>query len=725
MCKKCGDIGVDAAVITGKTRGTPEENRQRLRNLKRYKRGQSIAIFNYWSYVYAHDIAEPDLLVIDDADGFESLLNDHYSLTIEREKDRAIWESVVRPLAEHKVYQKLTSFLVGGMSDDYELIYFPHSLNSTEVIKKMILAKGREGVTEDLFHAFDENKDRMHTYLMFVSNDAIILTPQICPASMHPKLRNVKQIVFMSATIGSPEILHKRLGFSKEIKIISDRDLKSSVGTMGKRIIFPLSGISPSSRLSEPVLEATNRILSEFDKALVLCVSYPDAYKMKNYLELCNHSTLLYKTEADVEQFRQMKSGALISAGRFFGVDLSSEACRVCIIPRLPFVLGPTDLLLREVVEDGEFVNEKVSHRLVQCCGRCNRSSSDKAAYFVLDGRLGSDIFGDSKIFNHFPDRMRAETDYGQEYAENGGLEEAIRIAKELMKDKIADFDQEINDRMTEGDISLRALSRPYIKEIEAWHALCERRNYVEAAKAFREAAAKCSEPGLERYQAWLHYLSAFAFHLAATQYQDKAYDDDLLAELGLAIKIGYTSWFSGLQVVVNELTKKATDDKLIIDVESRSFKERVIRTWQEFFATHRTKRETVYQAWEKNCDTLLNGTHNAACVALEVMLELLGFEVRSWRERVGKPDLLAFSVSGKKYVCIIEVKTRDQGGGELGRDEVDQVTGHKSGYQSEYPDQGVYPLVFTNKGGQSATALEKAKNNARILRAPIFVAFM
>ena len=104
--------------------------------------------------------------------------------------------------------------------------------------------------------------------------------------------------------------------------------------------------------------------------------------------------------------------------------------------------------------------------------------------------------------------------------------------------------------------------------------------------------------------------------------------------------------------------------------------------------------------------------------------MAFLGFEVHSHRHERGKPDMLAFSVFGKKYLVVIEVKTKDQGN-ELSRGDVDQVTGHKAGYQSEYPDHLVFPLVFTNKSKVSDTAQEKAQHNARILPASAFVTFM
>lgn len=36
----------------------------------------------------------------------------------------------------------------------------------------------------------------------------------------------------------------------------------------------------------------------------------------------------------------------------------------------------------------------------------------------MLDSRLASDILGEERIYQHFPRRMKAELDFGQEFAE-------------------------------------------------------------------------------------------------------------------------------------------------------------------------------------------------------------------------------------------------------------------------------------------------------------------
>ena len=110
-----------------------------------------------------------------------------------------------------------------------------------------------------------------------------------------------------------------------------------------------------------------------------------------------------------------------------------------------------------------------------------------------------------------------------------------------------------------------------------------------------------------------------------------------------------------------------------------------------------------------------------------------MGFEVHRNYDRENEPDLLLFATTGTRYVCLVEVKTKDekvQKSDEtkpelVGRDGVDQVGGHKPRYQTKYPNWKIYSLLYTNKEGFSDAALSKAQNNVRLLRSIEVVSFL
>lgn len=731
MKRRCEDLGIPSVVITGK-RKTESNIRERKRNIREYKRKYAIGIMNYWAYMMGKDIAMPDVLIIDDADSFENLLIDQYSVVITRKNDRDIYNQILNELSKYRVYQRLETFSFLPSSEDIQLVYFPHAFEIASKIRKILSAKGRSEMSEDLFWSFDRNKDKIHTYLMFVSMWEVIFTPYIIAGSMHEKIRNIPHAIYTSATLGTAERIHKTMGSFDEIMILSERDIKSQVGTMGRRIIFPLSDIS-TGKVDESVLNSIEQIIGTFRKVLVLCNSHSDANRVIDHLQSKGYKTILYKKERDSTLFVNEREGALVTAGRFIGLDLPGEACQVGIVTRMPYVLGPVDILTRDILEDQKYTDEKVSHRLVQGFGRCNRNPGDAAIYFMLDSELAIDMMGNERIYRHFPKQMKAELDYGEEFTDVGGLAKAIEVGQLLLNNKLPDVDKEILDRIRTADNQYATdFQKPFITEVQGWFNLTERQSYLDAAASFAECISLYEKLGVSdplkdvrtRQIAWLHYITAKCYYLAFLFFRNKRYKEQAIEHLNLSMKFGFTSWFAGLQVVVNELKEIKEEEETIFNLEVQNFKESLLRKWNGFYRRNSIGKRKPLKTWEKTRDILLKGTHNAVCDALEQTLELMGFEVTNLKRAIGTPDMIAFSNVGKRYVVIVEVKTKESSD-VIQAGDVDQISGHQQNYQSKYPDRMVYPVVFTNKGSVSETAALKAKKNVRILRSSVFSALM
>jgi Holliday junction resolvase-like predicted endonuclease len=735
MKRRCDDLRIENVVITGRRREDELEDIARARAKRKYARKQAIGIMNYWAYMMGKDIVEPDVLVIDDADSFENLLVSYYGVTVSKQSDPDLWNEIMDELSRESVYKtKIETLRLSETTEETQLIYFTHSNRLLQNLRTSILSKGR-AVSEGLSYDFLRNKGLLHTYLMHIDSDTASFIPFITPGFMHEKLHNVERIILMSATIGRRSSIHREIGSDSELKIITENDVKSKIGTMGKRIIFPLEGIVTSPHEGQ-LLSVTINIYESFGKALILCNSFRDAYLIKSTLESKGHSATIYRKELDSTTFANSKSGALITAGRFVGLDFPGETCRVAIIPKMPYVLGPNDAVMTHLLEDKDYANERVSHRLVQAFGRCNRSPDDCAIYFVLDSRLANDNAADAEVCRFFPRRMKAELDYGQDYAEIGDWARCVDLGKNLLNGKLANFDQEISDRLRDVPVSIVEESDvPYLTEIQAWHDLTIRQNYVNASKQFIECAgyyAKRKDDLSLRKASWFNYLSAFCNYLAYVEYNGEEYRQRALESLRYAVENGKTSWFSGLQTVINELQQKPRlEDAEIVSLELEDFKEKLFRSWREFKDLNSSKKREPKKVWEQIREKLSVGTHGEVCDRLKTAFELMGFEVRKRSAEIGEPDLEVFSTAKSRYVLLVEVKTREQKGKDgkttnlVNRDDVDQIGGHKPRYQASYPGKTIYAMLFTNKDGFSDTAINKAFKSVRLLKSAEFSSFL
>nr|MDG6923381.1 hypothetical protein [Nitrososphaerota archaeon] len=338
MYKRCLDLGIEGAIITGK-RKNETEALARVQNKRKYARKAAIGIMNYWSYMMGDDIPTADILVVDDADFFENFLASYYSVVVSRKRDSYIWGQLMDALDQYKIYQaSIETFKYNVHSDETLLVYFIHSIEMAKKLRTLALTSPGS-VSRELSFSLGPNHDSVESYLMFVTGDEIVFTPFITPGLNNERLRSVEKIILMSATIGSSAGIHRTLGSAEQLTILAEKDVKSKVGTMGKRIVFPIDGISPSSKIDDSVLSAIDSIFAKFAKALVICNSKRDAEIISKHLEDKGIIVINYEADAELAAFSSAKNGALIAAGRYVGIDLPDEACRVVIVPKMPFVI--------------------------------------------------------------------------------------------------------------------------------------------------------------------------------------------------------------------------------------------------------------------------------------------------------------------------------------------------------------------------------------------------
>src|SRR6267378_2174394 len=98
---KASQLDIPAVTIFGKE-GDPSYKQVRAQNLTYYKQKWAIGIFNYHSYLYStqykQEIVPPHVLVIDDANEFETVRSDYFTLRVERDDSRDVYETILESL---------------------------------------------------------------------------------------------------------------------------------------------------------------------------------------------------------------------------------------------------------------------------------------------------------------------------------------------------------------------------------------------------------------------------------------------------------------------------------------------------------------------------------------------------------------------------------------------------------------------------------------------------
>ena len=159
LADRCEDMGINNVILTADL-----ENTELQRRIFKYNKSRSIAIMNYWAYIYKDDIPIADVLVVDDAHGFEDAISSYYSISIPRSiKDENGVYSKYREilgLIERKfpIYNTMP-YVIGDISNDtVELLSFKHSFELMGQIKELLA----RDVPTDIYWQYEHNKDRLN-----------------------------------------------------------------------------------------------------------------------------------------------------------------------------------------------------------------------------------------------------------------------------------------------------------------------------------------------------------------------------------------------------------------------------------------------------------------------------------------------------------------------------------------------------------------------------------
>lgn len=714
-------LGISTAIIRG-TQGSRLIDPARTASIKSYNRALSVGIINYWEYLYGTEINAADILVVDDADSFESVASEHYSLSIWRSEDETLWYATMYELGKREIYKaKLESFDFKDNSEDAQLVYFTDSYELAGFVRKQILA-GMSTISKQLRYSFIRNKDKMESSLMFISGDQITFVPMVSPIASNERLSRATQVILMSATLGTEEMVHRILGTEEPIALLMDSKSLVPFGTMGIRLAFPVRGLSFSKDVIGDALAFIEQACNRYEKALVVCTSIPESHRVADYLTAGGHAVQFYKTDGDVEAFSKMKSGVLISGGRLMGLDLPDETCRIEVLSRMSFFVSIRDTVFDRIMGDEDYVRQKKANRLCQALGRCNRGPTDYASYFVLDGRLATDITGEGLFFRYLPRGLQAELDYGQEVIDTHGVERALSLTDELLKGETKGVKEAISQRLSSTfQTSPKKSPRNYTEEIKGWNHLFTTADFLAAAKAFENCISDQKDPLSTRTSAWYHYLAAHSYYLCYMRYGEERYKEACVGHLENAIGMGQRTWFSGLRLVLASVNNQAHDKAIIADMQTNDFRESVIRSWEEFFDHISDKNHNPDKRWGEIRSQLLKGSHGQVADSLKTVLDLLGYETRRLDKKQGEPDVIMIATNVARYLVLVEIKTREEEGVMVGTDAVGDVLGYVPMYESKYPGQKVVPVIFTNKDEYSDVAMKKATGAVKLIRAKEF----
>ena len=682
------DLGIPAVLMEGPGAGIPSFTK------RSYQRYQSIGIMNYWVYFNQNPVIDPaDLLIMDDAHLAEHCLHSLYSVEITRHHHLGIFESLVSELNERfPEYSVLADALDSsfGQSKPPELLSFIDqtliSARIAEIIDSSTVLKS----DTDLRFRWNRIRGSLNQANIYLARDSLWIRPYIYPLISNKHYREAKQRIYMSATIGDPGDLSRRLGVRNIKKIpVPQADAES---TFGRRLVLMNrvdEGDIPE-RLGAAILTA----LRIHPKSVWLCSSTDIAAKYRDVAmkwmeenQLVGHPSWLLTPEGDeIDEFKRAEKGHLFVGGRFDGMDFNGDECRLVILTTLPRAINTQEEFISAYLRDSGFMRERLNQRILQALGRCNRDDGDFAIYALADRRFATH-FGLESNKSHLPRNIIAELDMGQDAAEIEASSLCERVERFLSGD-FSHYDEQLEQYISGVPLPTAQpnVTDTSADEVVGWSAMFASENFGVAQQKFEKCWDAAKKDGL------LEMGAFHGWHRAKALYLQSLLSDDIAEQKALEVleasiqRGGQSAWFNRMRGSLNRARKISVESNTTFE-EDYFFE--VIRAFDELLDHYGASGTRFEHRCNRIAEMLQSDSHSVFQEGLESLGKLLGYTAHR-PEFSGAPDCVwrgKFGSFGE--MVTFEAKIEDSPSNEIILSDLGQAHNQRNTADSYYGTRG------------------------------------
>jgi hypothetical protein len=509
--------------------------------------------------------------------------------------------------------------------------------------------------------------------LVYVSWLEILIRPFVPPTAENTPFSSATQRIYLSATLGHAGELERSFGRPKIDRLPLPGDGRNP--RSGRRF-FIFTDLTRGDQN-----ELASAITHRAGKALLLGKSTEEAVGAANLLNPDGWPILgKDDVERTLEPFAKAEHAILALAGRYDGLDLPNDACRLVVIDGLPDFAHAQERFLASNLRARIALEERTRTRVVQGVGRATRNPSDHAIV-VVRGILLTRYLSNPDVRAALDPDMQAEINFGRRNSEDTARDELLENVDSFLEQNIDWRDGAepmINDarrgleRIDPDGSELLARSAPY--EVEA-SLFAFRRDYVGARESAIRAAQELQ--GLEVVRSyrgfWLYLAAVWSFQAMDRDPNAGKTGAGLLAEAQKAAQAA--SWIRETDPGDVQVEDDANDSPAIQEISRR-------------LASGLT-RAKVQEAVVRMKSGLAAVEHQKSEPALTEMGNLLGAEAYKPGGQA-RPD--SVWCWGQRIWIALEAKSEEQSDGELPVRDVRQAN---TQLQQVQDDRGVgSPLV-------------------------------
>lgn len=681
VLREAHKLGIDCADLTG-TKETRDAS-----EVGRYTTGRAIGVTTFANLFNVNPVVQAsNILVFDDAHGGEHYVASMWTVKIDAVENADAYSEVLtalRPSLSKSQYRVITD------ETDYAAVELADVHAHPEVVAT-VTAVLDEAKESSIRFPWTVVRNNLHACLFLASSREIAIRPIVPPTHTHEPFSETKQRIYMSATLGGEGDLLRGYG------ITSIETIRVKHAQWGRRYIF-----MPSLYFEE---EECPRVVSALwnemgiHRALILAPSFAIADRTFQKVSAGASPKPTKLTARDIENslepFTRAESAILSLAGRYDGLDLPGDNCRLLIMAESPGAVGPLERHLLEHWKLGPLLRRRERTRLVQGMGRCTRDATDFAVIILLGQSLVDSVTLPT-LAQKLPGEIQRELIWGMEQGEvaRDGSEELTEMIVGLLTDE--EYRKNANENITELDIPDQVVDELGDDESGKAEVLYLRalwsNDYSGAYQTARRVADNINKLELAGYRAWWLFLGSIAARLRDNK-------DGEIDCLKRAKAIGINSGFLDKLLRLRSSNAAKPDKTDALDVQAESVWNQIASWgWQG-------------PAFGKKMDEMLSGLsqptdHTRFHIGLERLGQCLGAEViRSTAE--GAPDVV-WIFHDRCYTFEAKAGTR------LSKKYVLQAKGHPDWVRAERPeisDVPTQPLIVST--GNEVDELAKPHRN-------------
>ncbi|NYH92949.1 DEAD/DEAH box helicase family protein [Actinopolymorpha rutila] len=674
-----------------------------------YHQAQAVGVMNYWVYFNSNPVPQPaDLVIFDDAHLAEQPLSGLQTLRIPTKLGHArlLYQTICELVVAHTdAYPGLRAMLDGTARPGTppELLSFSDwaaiASSARDAIEASPLAADRE-LKDEVFYVWPTIRDHLSRCGVLIGPSGVEIRPYHPPTALNPQYSRAKQRIYLSATLGSMDDLGRRIGGGPVTRLSTAAPLPT--GATGERLLVLNPSVEPPS--DPNVLGwALAQAQAAGGRAAWLCASHAEADTLQETLTANGERAYRLRPGDDsmVDTWSRAANGHLITAGRYDGLDLAGDLCKLVVITTVPQASSEFERFVVAYLGDASFMRHRVGQRITQALGRANREPADRSLYLGLDPSFAQ-MLADPAVRKSIPPSTEP-TIRGALETYDQGWEGTLRACEAFWRS----VTQIQTSAETSTSATARRRARPGrnisgssdVSSAEAEVAAATDLwlgDHAGAAKKATEAAAQLAKAGETEHAAFWRYVEAHA-HFDRGRSQDLAAARKALEE---ATSGGpRTTWFRRLARTVADLEgyEQTADDT-----------DRFFLAWDEWRRETGARLERVLSEGR----TLLNGTHDQQCEALTRLARLVGAS----GERPPKTEQSAtdcrwsWSTVKRAERRVWEVKTVPEGEPKpLSRGDVNQLLGQIEVETRRSAKTRVFGCLLTPATTSAADAAEAA----------------